>query len=300
MPSELDVLSKLDPLVWRGIALPYVSRRVGFQHVNAEHKFNFAGEAIEPTGPKAWTFEYTIPLRQSLSSTARYGNLFGSIMPRLIAAMRNKSPGQLYDPVSGVFWRCVPATLSDETDPLKRDGTDITIAFVHAPETADVAAENEFTTRNDLESAAGSLDTEVEKVDWKQQEPPPQTVNPLQAIGGIADQLETGVNKNLNALEKVIAQTEDMEEQIEDLEEPKNFSLKRRARRTRALAFRVRQRHGNPTQRIVTVTTRYTQTISEVASNLGMSVVDFLAINTDLVGYTEIPPETPVNRYQNG
>jgi hypothetical protein len=178
MPTELDVLAKLNPLSWRGIIVPYVSRKVGFQHVNAEHKFNFAGEAIEPTGPKAWTFEYTIPFRQGLSSTARYGNLFGSIMPKFIAAMRDKSPGDLYDPVMGTIFRCVPAQFSDESDPDKRDGTDITVSFVHSPAPEDLQKELELVSRDDLKSAAGALDIEVEKVDWQQEEPPPQMVNP--------------------------------------------------------------------------------------------------------------------------
>lgn len=298
MANPLDVLSTLNPLSWRNILLPYTSRKVGFQHVNAEHKFNFAGEQIEPTGPKAITFEFTVPFLQSLSSTARYGNLFGSIMPKIWAAMLDKSPGPLYDPVTGRIWRCVPATLADETVPTTRDGTEMVLSWIHSPEDPEDLRAFEVLVRSDLLTAAGSLDMEVKKVDWKQYEPPPQTVNPLQLVGGLADQIETGVNKNLNGLEKFIADTEDMEDQIEQLEDPKTFALKRRARRARDLAYRMRAAYGNPRKRLRTVTTNYLMSVSQAAQFMGLAIVDFLAINTDLIGLTEIPAETKIKGYQ--
>lgn len=300
MASELDVLSKLHPLSWRGILLPYTSRRVGFQHVNAAHKFNFAGEQIEPTGPKALTLEYGIPLLQSLSSTERYGNLFGSALPRLFAAMRDKTPGQLYDPVYGLTLRCVPADYQDETDPLKRDGTTLVISFIHAPEDQDLDQALEVATRGDLITAAGSLDREVQKVDWQQRVPPEPTVNPLQAIGGVADQLETGVNKTLNGIEGYVADVEDLQDEVEDLEDPRTFALQRRANRGKALAHRVRETHGRPDRRLRKVVTRHTMAISEVAVLVGLTLGELLQINTDLVGLTEVPPGTQVNGYRNG
>jgi hypothetical protein len=95
----------------------------------------------------------------------------------------------------------------------------------------------------------------------------------------------------------VIAQTEDMEEQIARLEDPKNFSLTRRARRLRAAAYLVRERNGNPTKRLIRVTTRYVMTISEVAALMQLSIIELLHINTDLVGLTEVEPGTEVRGY---
>jgi hypothetical protein len=207
--------------------------------------------------------------------------------------MRNKNPGELHDPRFGIV-RCVPVDWDEEWDPDRRDGADIVISFVEAPEFDESQDTTEIPTIEGLNSAAGFMDGEIERVDWQQELPPERTVNPLQAIGGVAAQVQDGANRNLNALEKFIAQTEDVEKQVDALEDPNTFSLKRRSRRARDQAHRTRQRLGDPQGRLVRVTTTYAQSLSEVAANMHVSLSELLRVNTDLIGLTEVPAGTEI------
>lgn len=294
-----DVFKELDRFSWRGITLPLSARSVSFQHDDVRHRFQFKdGEWIEATGAKNWTFSYTIPFREDIA-TGPYKNLFTKTLAEFTLACRDRTPGELTDPVLGRFRaRCV--SFSDSSDVNKRDGDDVQVEFVHAPELDDIELiDGGVVNVSGLQSDAAELDAEVEKVDWQQEEPPQPLVNPISAISGIGRQVEQQGNKYSAALDDTASRAEELDNTIDRLENPQVWPLKRSARRTRDSAILLKERSKDPQRKVVQVVQRYASTISEVAAQLGMTVQELLQINPLLARSPQIQAGTPVNAYQS-
>lgn len=290
-----DRLGMLNPASWRGIVFPLLTHNVGFSHENAPHKFQYRNnEYIETSGAKAWSFRYTIPMRDSVT-VGPYRRLFSEILPAFVNAMRDKSPGVLIDPVYGEF-RCVPAEFNEETDPRKRCGVDITVEFIHSPEIDETLAPLQ---RNpsfaQLTDEAGRLDAQVEALPWDQEEKPPSTVDPLLAVSGAIRQIEFAGNKTLAGLERNIDNLEAVERSVDRLADPRTFSLKRRSRRTREASIRAKESAQDPTRRIRVAKNKYAQTISQIAREHGMSIVEFIKLNPSLASSPEVRAGAPIN-----
>jgi len=294
-----DVFKHLDPLKWRGLVLPLTARSVSFAHEDARHKFQYKdGEFIDSTGAKNWTFSYTIPFREDIA-TGPYLNLFTETMPKFIEACRNRSRGPLWDPVLGYFdAKCV--SFSATSDVNRRDGDDIQVEFVHAPE-IDVLALDEFSVSSlkGLETDVRALDEEVEKIDWEQEAPPEPLVNPIAAISGLGRQVEQQGNKLSATLDDTAARCEDLEQTIDRLENPQTWELRRSSRRTRDSAYQLKERLKDPQRKVVTVTLRYAQTVSEVANNFSMTVVELMQLNPLFARTPGVKANTPVNIYES-
>lgn len=133
-----DVFRDLPRLTWRGgIELPLLRRRAHFDHEQIRHKLSFRDlEFVDGLGLHNWVFEYTIPFRQGIN-VGPYRDLFVVGLPQFLKDCRDRTPGELLDPVLGTFHaRCV--SLRDESDPGRRDGDDVDVIFVQAPEPGEI------------------------------------------------------------------------------------------------------------------------------------------------------------------
>lgn len=161
-----DVYKQLPRLSWRGIVVPVASRSATFSHDNVSHKFVYRdNELVEALGARNWTFSYTIPMREDIVR-GPYLNLFTRTMPEFILACRDRTPGDLEDPVLGVF-RARCTSLAGTSDVTRRDGDDLQVEFIHAPEIDDIdlLSGGAQDVRGAAEDAR-SLDDAVAAVDW--------------------------------------------------------------------------------------------------------------------------------------
>jgi hypothetical protein len=275
--ADLDALSKLPLFEWRDQQYPVIARSVSFAHENASHRLQYRNDDfIEQLGPHSLTFRYTLSMRQGIAS-GPYKNLFLTGYPILFAAMRDREKGVLVDPVLGVY-RAVPTSWSDDLDIAKRDGTDVQIEFTHAPDEDEVEGLRTVTAAG-LQSEAGALDEELTKVDWEQEPSPEPTMDALNAISGVGAQIEAQGGKVAAALEDFAYKCEKIDQQIDRLQNPDVWPLKRAVRRNRASSVALAKRGKDPTKEIVTTVVGVNKALSVLAQESGMTLRDLLLQN---------------------
>lgn len=285
--ASTDALGKLRLFQWRDQSYPVRARQVSFAHDGAEHRIQYRdNDFIEQLGPHSLMFSYTLPMRQGIAS-GPYKDLFTTGYPLLFAAMRDREKGVLVDPVLGEFL-CTPESWSDDMDVALRDGTDVRIEFKHAPDAEEVEDLKAITLQG-VTSDAGALDAELKKVDWQQEPSPEPSMDALNAISGFGAQLEAQGGKATAALEDFALKCEKIDNQIDRLQNPDVWPLKRAVRRNRAAAVALAKRAKDPTKEIVQTTVNYGRTISALAVEVGMTIADLLEQNPALARSPYVP-----------
>jgi hypothetical protein len=291
--SDRDALGKLPRFEWRDQQYPVLARSVSFAHENATHRLQYRNDDyIEALGPHSLTFRYTLSMRQGIAK-GPYKDLFTTGYPILFAAMRNREKGVLVDPVLGEF-TAQPTSWSDDLDVAKRDGTDVQVEFMHAPD-ADEVEDLKAITVQGLTSDAGALDAELKKVDWEQEPSPEPSMDAFNAISGFGAQLEQQGAKTAAALEDFAYKCEKIDQQIDRLQNPDVWPLKRAVRRNRATSVALAKRASDPTREIIITTVNHTRTLSVLAQEVGMTLADLIAQNPKLAGMPIVPAGTPIN-----
>jgi DNA circularisation protein N-terminus len=295
MPILNDVYTDLPRFSWRGIEVPLLTRSAGFQHSDARHKFLFRDEEfIEPLGAQNWTFRYSIPLRQGIAK-GPYRDLFLEVYPRFVDACRERTPGELYDPVLGLY-RCKPLSFEDESDVQRRDGDDVRVEFIWAPEEGILdlpAADLGNVTTARQEGAA--LDEAVGEIFRSKQLPGPEpSVNPLDAASGAINQISTAGDQLQAKFAATASKLQKVEDAVSKLEDP---SLAPTIRATRNLRDAARQRAAkllDPIGSVVTIVTSATTSLAAVASAAGLTPEELLKSNPLLAASPDIPPGTTI------
>lgn len=288
-----DVLKNLPKFRWRGITVPLISCKGSFEQDDVIHKFEFRDkELLESQGVKNWRFTYTIPFREEITK-APYKALFSSVLPDFILACRDRSPGPLYDPILGSF-RAKVANFSLDTDVHKRDGSDVTVDFIEAPEIGEI---DDFVAVHDVTDKVDSrsIDDQVSKVDWKQVEPPPATTDALDALDGFLRQVQASGNRFAAALDSYTFKLSKVEESLDELRDPTTWQLRLAVRRARcdALVQALTGIPGGSKSRIGVVTTNGGP-VAVVAQSVKMTTQGFLALNQELSRMPLIPQGTRV------
>lgn len=289
-----DILGDLPRFSWRGIEVPLTGRSARFAHDRGRHKYVFRDdEILEALGHKNWVLEYRIPFRQGIAK-GPYRDLFVEVFPRFIDACRDRSRGELYDPVLGEFDAEVLEW--DETlDVLKRDGTDVVVRFEHSPDPeAEESPGADLSNLASAENEAGRLDDAMGEVARSaQQEPPPPAVDPLARIGGFLRQIDRRGNQIRAQIGGFVDRVEAIEDAATDLEDPKIQPVIRSARRLRAAGGRLRERLANPVGALRSTTTRTATTLASLAISLGVTPDELLKRNPRLAAPL-VPPGTEV------
>jgi hypothetical protein len=288
-----DVLRKLPKFKWRGITVPLLSCKGSFEQDDVIHKFEFRDkELLESQGVKNWRFTYTIPFREEITKTP-YSKLFSSVLPDFILACRDRTPGPLYDPILGSF-RAKVANFSLDTDVGKRDGSDVTVDFIEAPEIGEI---DDFVAVHDVtdKTDARSIDDAVKLVDWKQEEPPEATVDALDALDGFLRQVEASGNRFQAALDSYTFKLSKVEDSLNRLEDPTTWQLRLAVRKARCDAL-VQAQTGIPggSQSRIGKTITNGGPVSVVAQSVKMTTQGFLALNQELSRMPLIPQGTEI------
>ncbi len=285
-----DVLSLLPPFEWRGAKYPVTRRRVSFRHEGVTHTIQYRDfEFIEQLGAHELTFSYTLPMRESIAR-GPYKNLFTVGLAVLTRDTLNREPGTLMDPILGQF-RCVPKAFDDETDVLKRCGTDVSVEFTHTPElTAEDPAIKDLSGVAGLTSEAGALDKEVAKADWRQEPTPEPSVDILQAVDGVLAQGMAQIQKASAALHDFAFKMEKLEVSCDRAENPQNWGIRDSARRNREAAIRLDRRlTESPGQKLRRITLNSVRLISDLAREVGMTLEELLKLNPGMERLPYIP-----------
>ena len=290
-----DVFRQLPHLSWRGVEYPLVDRRAGFQLDIARHTYVFRdNELIESLGTRNWTFDYTIPFREDLTVEpwATRG-LYVTEFPAFLEACRDRTVGELFDPMLGPFnAKC--AAVSIVTDINRRDGEDVAVTFVHSPEPEEAETGfdlvlsgiegakaqaaligGEIARISDAQlKAAGLLDNEI---------PPDIGVDALDQISGLGAQALAQVGRVDAAFQKQAAKLEKIEGTLDKVNEalssPAQAPVIRGARRLRDSSNRLTAKAMFPGQEILTTTVQEDTTVGALASSLGVDQAAIVILN---------------------
>lgn len=289
-----DVFAQLPRFSWRGTEYPILRRRVSFGHESAQHKLEYRnGALVEQTGAQNLTFSYTLALREDIVK-GPYRSLFANGYTQLYIDTRNKDTGPLVDPILGEY-PCVPATWMDETDIQKRDGTDVEVEFVHAPEIGDMEVFNLLSIEG-LKEDAKRLDQEVERIlaenaDLFEGTGEP-TVNALDAISGAGAQIRAQGDKVTAGLEDFAFKCEKVEREVEALENPRLAGVQRATRRNRENAVRLAKRGADPVGNVKRIKANYDRAIATAAADTDMTVDALIQANPTLARIGYVPAGT--------
>tara|TARA_R100001163_G_scaffold65609_1_gene63498 strand:+ start:1548 stop:2561 length:1014 start_codon:yes stop_codon:yes gene_type:complete len=326
-----DVLKELAPMSWRGIVVPITDRSVKFDQSLAKQKFSYRDNAfIESLGAENFSFDYTVPFRQDIIR-GPYSELFTEVLPQFMAACRDSSAGTLYDPVLGEF-RAKCVSFSSSLSPDRRDGVDVQVSFIYAPEIDEVQQlPTEVATLGTVVTDTTDLDAQIPKMDFsfssssqvgdltnldleifesaqlgepgdaglgiRQLEPPPPFTDILGQIDGVGRQFERYGNRVDATLNRTAFGLEKLESTVSALGNVKNWPVVRTSRRIRGAIERVKGKLGDPGKSIARFVTKRYMTISEIAASLRMSVKNLLDLNPSLANRPSVPPNTPVFYY---
>ncbi len=295
-----DVLKETDRAAWRQIEFPISSREYGFQQEQATHRFIFIdNELIESLGRSNPTWRYTIPFREDITAGG-WSHLFVDVYPEFLSACQDRSRGVLDDPFHGAKpAKCV--SVRETVDVNKRDGVDVEVEFIFAPDENDFSSKNEFgvVIRN-LQGAkdfALRFDTEVATVDFKQAQPPKPTINPLDLPALFGDQLKVASDKVTAAFGDAALRAERSGDALEKLRDPSLASQIQSARRLEEALKGLLIRNQTKSRPISRITTTSNHTVSALASICKMTPKELMDLNPDLArpeNFPVIPASTVV------
>ncbi len=285
-----DVLKLLPPFEWRGRKYPVVARTVSFAHESVQHKLQYRdGEIVEQTGARNPTFSYSIPMREDIAR-GPYKHLFTEGLPVLFRDMRLRESGPLVDQVYGPFV-CVPTSFTDDADPNKRDGVDVKVEFILAPEVGE-DQQLQPSTIQDVAGEANALDADLKEADWHQEEPPEGTTDIFSAINGLAFQGIRARDKISGLFNDVAFRLEKIETTVDRVTDPRNWTIRQDARRLRDAVTRIASFSEDPAQQRVRVVVPQNMPIAAAAALAKLTVEQLLALNPQLATSPTVPAGT--------
>lgn len=291
-----DELKLLPPFTWRGIQYPVTDRSFNFAHESVQHKLQRRNQDfVEQTGAHNPVITYSIPMRESLFA-GPYQHLFTEGLQGILDDCRNRSPGDLFDPVYG-YLRCVPSSYNDELSALKRDGVDLRLEFRHSPEDEDEdIAVTPVSAVNESESLAVEAQEFQVTAEETQEISPVNSVRLKDMLAGLAS---TGrrILATPNDIRSEMNQIKFFAKEIEDITyeatSPEAIATRHRARETRDKAQRVLDNSLLVRPVRTRITTTFQSPVS-LAASLGVPFEAFLRANPGISRSPSVPPGTTV------
>lgn len=289
-----DIFKDLPRLTWRGIEVPVSHRSVNFEQELAHHKYAYRdGQLIESLGRHNWKFQYTIPFREDITK-GPYKNLYVATFSTFLQACRDNSAGELQDPVLGVYMaRC--ESVSVETDVNRRDGEDLQVTFVHSPDADEIEATGAAASgllgavqqKYDLSSYLSYFVTpDLPLAEDLKDLLPGVGTDALSLISGYGaravayvDQVDAALADYEFKVDKIIGVLEKIDNKINN---PQNMPVIRTALRVKDAVQRARFKNATLGRTILSQVTNNDSTASALANAFGMSLQDFLLINSGL------------------
>lgn len=132
MTSDLDVLSQLLPLQWRGIEVPCAQNSVEFNHRLVPHRqYGVPGASVENTGRNEAKFAFKVFFRGGISG---YHGLYPDTFRLFWTACLDPTVGELQHPEFGRL-DCRLESFKLDATPERRDGYDVDCVWVETNDT---------------------------------------------------------------------------------------------------------------------------------------------------------------------
>lgn len=296
-----DIASQLEPCQWRGIKVPISSREYSFAHEQAQHRFVFRDEKlVESLGRDNPGYRYTIPFHETISR-GPYENLFVEVYPKFLAACKDRSAGELLDPVHKlVIAKCV--SLREVLAADRRSGVDVVVEFIKAPAEERDGREDELklTGIQGAIGVAGRFDEDVEKIDWEQDLPPETTQDIFTQIQAFGDQVDVIQGNVSGKLENTANKMDRATASIDRLKNPELASTRRSARRIQMSAIQLNRAATTPPRPVSIV--KKTIEIGKLAFSgaYGMTIEELHQLNPRLRSVLTVPAGESVTVYRAG
>lgn len=292
-----DILGQLQRASWRQIEFPVMHQRdFGFEHAQAEHRYLFLdAQLVESLGRKNPTYKYIIPFREDIAR-GPWKNLLTSVYPDFLDACQDRTRGVLVDPLHGALpAKCV--SLRETLDVGRRDGVDVEVQFIRAPTEDDIVEDlgTQIRTLEGARDSAGAFDQQIAKIPFPQRIPPAPTINPLDTISSIANQVEVSANKVTAALGDTAFRLEKTTASLKALGDPTvQPAIQQAARLKNALLNLNARSSAQPSRPVREVTSTSSQTVASIAKKTGMSVGELVSLNPQFARSPLVPSGTKV------
>jgi hypothetical protein len=277
-----DILGQLQRASWRQIEFPVMHvRDFGFEHEQSLKKFLFLdAQIVESLGRKNPTYKYIIPFREDIAK-GPWKNLFTSVYPDFLDACQDRTRGVLVDPAHGALpAKCV--SLRETLDVGRRDGVDVEVQFIRAPTEDDIVEDlgTQIRTLEGARDSAGAFDAAIAKIPSLQKAPPAPTINALDTISSIANQVEVSADQVTAAFADSAFRLEKTTASLKALGDPTVQPLLQQAARLKNALLNLNARSSaTPHRPVRELTATSNQTVSAIAKKTGMSVKDLVALN---------------------
>lgn len=306
-----DVLKTLPIHSFRGIPFPVESRDVRFAHDITRHAIEYKrGKIVETTAGGNDVFRYRVPGREGLELVPAYQQWYTRYYSAFIAAIKDRSPGDLVDSMRGKV-RVRPVTLLESSEATRRDGVDFDVEFEEDPEFEEIDLGFDSSVLG-ITSLSENLDREAALVAWEEEAPeqltskfieyeeaeaPEPTINPIDALTGVLRKGEFAMQRPQAILNDTILRMEKLELAIEAQRDPNLYRLQLSTRRARLQTYRVRSDLQSQGGTVRNEVTREPMTLIEAANLYGLTVDEFIRLNPGLAKYPVVPIGTQL-RYQ--
>jgi len=283
----LDVLSLLNPLVWRGVEVPAAQNDLSFEHGQAEHyQYGVDGALVEHTGRKSVRFSFTIPFRAGIS---QYPDLYPHRYREFWNACNDGSTGLLQHPELGVFDAKV-VSFRQAVSPERRDGYDVDVMFIETVEDDGVLISDNATGPVDF---AINLGEDLERIVGAADLPEDDDSMTLgQAVDGIRKGIaqvkgslmlaDITISNMVGQIGNVVASVNDAIDTVNTLTTPSSWEIADTLKRIEAKLQETKQRLAPKAKKIDFVIAPREVAVSDAAASGGMALDEFLRLNPRL------------------
>ena len=263
----------------------------GFQQAQSAHRLIFRdNQLIESLGRDSPTYRYSIPFREDITGGG-YENLFTVTYSDFLAACQDRSRGNLIDPFHGLIpAKCV--TFRETRDVNRKDGVDVDVEFILAPEDAEIVQDlgKQIRTLGAAKESALRFDAQVSAIKFPIQETPKPTINPLDLPATFSDQADVAGNSVAAAFGDSALRAERAAESIDRLRNPSLAPQAQQARRLQESLLALEDRlDPTGTRPLRKVTTTSGHTVSALARLLNIPLAELMRLNPVLAR----PENTP-------
>lgn len=293
--SDLDVFAGLPLASWRGIDFVCGPIGISFSQQHAVHTYpdRDAGY-VESTGRNNVLFKFTAIFRRGVIGEGGGRPAFPDQWRAFMAACADRTAGDLAHPLLGtVKVKC--QDYSAQADPTRRDGADVEVTFIEAPD-----REDEFASLLANPSLIGSAYDGARSFDSAyatlQPDPPalpenlkPSLLDSIKQLNGALAQARLGVGNLVSRINGMAYAVSDLADQINAADDPKSHQAIDALAKVFDALIKLGQAAQKRVRPIKPVTLPRPMSIAEAAAQYSTPVADFCRLNPLAAALSELP-----------
>ena len=298
--SDLDVLSTTPLASWRGINFVCGPVSISFDQQHAVHAYpdRDAGY-VESTGRNNVVYSFSAIFRRGVVGEGGGRAAFPDQWRAFTAACADRTADILRHPLLGDV-KVKVQRYNAQVDPGRRDGADVEVSFIEAPD-----REDEFAALLANPSLIGSAydgarSFDTAYPDLKPSPPPlPQNLKPslldsIKQINGLISQTRLGIGNLVSKINGVAFAISDLTDSISAADDPKNYAAIAALEKVFASLIKLGeqvQRRARPFRPVVLPRP---MSIAEAAAQYNTPVADFCRLNPLIASQSILPPGSQV------